>query len=700
MRCLQNSVLIMFDPAEQVFFLVSWIFTIKFLQVSVASAIRPIYSAYSPAIAYPLSILIFTICTLYAVSLSLPFWVALIPFITILGYRLITHDIRMTAIREDLVYDVVFGIFFLFALEFRYLNPVISNFSEQFMDHAFIASIMRMPVVPPLDPWFAGGDLSMYYYGGHWVFAMISLLSHVPSVVSFNFILPTVFGLSAVCLFMIGRMYLKRFIWMPLVTLVLIHPAILWYILTGSGIWVALNNTRWIITGCITEYPLFSLLLGDAHSHVLDLFNQFFLLSMILCMISCPEKTDAKKILAGTVITGISLGFMVVCNSWDVIVYAPLVVSAGIYVAWQSRGKPLWFRLFFMLATPALAFIFWLPSIITMSTGSCTGIRFITQGIDPVQILLYAGVFIGFTLLVFREEIRKYPYILVIPVLFLASGYPSTAIISMPFLCLVSRLLSSYHNIKSVFPILLGISGFSILCFFTVFQVSLDSDATPMNTVFKLGYAAWMMLMVSLLLIAGHLLSGLNLPDAPLFKKCMIILCIVCLLTAPFAARINLARDLVGLSYTGGYQTFDGSSCLWYDHEEDYEAFRYAQSLPENSVILEGVGGDYSYSAPISSFSGVPTVLGKFSHEFQWRGSRYGWMPERSEDIKTMYEYPNLSIPLLKKYQVTHLYVGDTEEDQYNVSLPLGNLEPVWSGQKSILYRVTESDKRLYGTWQ
>ena len=41
-------------------------------------------------------------------------------------------------------------------LTVRFVNPTIS-YAEKFMDHAFLASIMRSPVVPPLDPWFAGG---------------------------------------------------------------------------------------------------------------------------------------------------------------------------------------------------------------------------------------------------------------------------------------------------------------------------------------------------------------------------------------------------------------------------------------------------------------------------------------------------------------------------------------------------------------
>ena len=39
------------------------------------------------------------------------------------------------------------------------------------MDMAWVAAIMRAPVVTPPDPWFVGGTLDVYYYLGHWLMA-------------------------------------------------------------------------------------------------------------------------------------------------------------------------------------------------------------------------------------------------------------------------------------------------------------------------------------------------------------------------------------------------------------------------------------------------------------------------------------------------------------------------------------------------
>lgn len=684
-----------YEPVQQVLFIFFWLITIKILQFPVSLIFKPVYDTYSPAVAYPISLLFYSILTTIVVFLSLPFWVAVIPYVLIIGFHMFRGNITRKSFFDNSRYDIIFILFFFFALEFRYLNPVISHFSEQFMDHAFLVSIMRMPMIPPLDPWFSGGDLSMYYYAGHWTFAMISLLAHVPSVISFNLILPTIFGLSAVSLLMIGKLFSGRYAWLPLATLVIIPPSILWYLLNGIEFWIALNNTRWIITGCITEYPLFSLFLGDSHVHVMGLFNQVFLISLIFyTIVHWNKQTPVQRVL-GSAITAVSFGYMIVCNSWDFLAYSPLFGMTGILLALRGHTKPLWSRLFFLFGTSALAFIFWSPILLSINTGSFRGISLLSTPIEPFQMLLYAGIFIGVILIYGRSEIQVCPSLLVIPLFLLAIGNQSAAIISLPLVCLLHRLFSSKEDDQHICIDLIGITGFSILFFCTLFQVTLDSDATAMNTVFKFGYAAWVLLAVTVLLIIGDHLDRLDIHVNFVVKPIISVIFVICLLSAPFLLHVNLARDLVGLTYPDGYRTLDGSAYLVSSYGDDYNAFRYAESLPDESVILEGLGGDYSYSTPVSTFSGIPTVLGKFSHEFQWRGSRYGWMPDRRDEVKMMYENPLLAPLLLQKYRVTHVYVGKSENLLYNVSLPLEELVPVWSGNYSKIYRVSGREEHL-----
>ena len=90
-------------------------------------------------------------------------------------------------------------------LEVRFLNPSIS-YAEKFMDHAFLASIINNPVIPPIDPWYSGGDLNMYYYMGHWMMGALGYIAGIKSTIVFNLVLPTVFANAGVALYASGKL--------------------------------------------------------------------------------------------------------------------------------------------------------------------------------------------------------------------------------------------------------------------------------------------------------------------------------------------------------------------------------------------------------------------------------------------------------------------------------------------------------------
>ena len=73
------------------------------------------------------------------------------------AYHLFPATIPLDDLRTEWHWEILFLICFFLMLDVRFVNPTIS-YAEKFMDHAFLASVMRNPVVPPLDPWFAGAS--------------------------------------------------------------------------------------------------------------------------------------------------------------------------------------------------------------------------------------------------------------------------------------------------------------------------------------------------------------------------------------------------------------------------------------------------------------------------------------------------------------------------------------------------------------
>jgi uncharacterized membrane protein len=100
-------------------------------------------------------------------------------------------------------------------------------------------------------------------------------------------------------------------------------------------------------------------------------------------------------------------------------------------------------------------------------------------------------------------------------------------------------------------------------------------------------------------------------------------------------------------------------------------------------VVCEAVGGQYTGYARISTFSGLPSVLGWPGHVSQWRGGARE-IGSRLTDIDTIYGTSDwqTTLDLLKKYNIRYIYLGDMERSTYRVN------EVKFTQHLSIIYQV------------
>jgi YYY domain-containing protein len=663
------------SPEQQILSVVSWLLVLTFLQISLYPSLKKTFRAYAFPASFAASVLIFTFVSWYCGLFVLPIQLALVPFILLFCYHLWKREYRWTDLKQEWRWELVFLLFFFLMLDVRFVNPTIS-YAEKFMDHAFLTSVMRTPVVPPLDPWFAGGTMNVYYYLGYWIFGCLGIVSGVPSTVVFNLALPTVLGISAVTLYAIGTLLLDRFRWLLLLVFFLPNPSFFYQIILGKGINAVLWDSTRTITNTINEYPLFSFIWGDVHAHIISIFNQIFLIFVLLYAYKYWESLETKGKWLVCILAAISLGSMPLINTWDVLIYAPITLGFAALIVWRdwkdNRHNFSWWPL---VTIPPFAVLSYVPFYVALQTHT-GGVAIVHTPSDPVQFLLVNGWFIAIFFALLFKDMRERPYLLLVAVPFVAAGYVAAAIAVIPLVYFIAR---KHWDL----PAILAIFGLLILIFTELFYLKDNMGDTyfRMNTIFKCYLPAWILLGTSAFSMMGIWLAHYGrIPVLPAQKRALIVMVVFGILFAtPF---------IIPLDLNYGSRSLDGLAYLDTAHSADAGAVAYLRTLNGNERIVEAEGGDYTYYSRISSFTGIPALIGMPFHEFMWRGDDTGWYNTRLADIKTMYEDPDQTVPLMQKYNATLLYVGDAERERYNVNISTTGLVPVYSEQGTTIYRI------------
>jgi len=237
-------------------------------------------------------------------------------------------------------------------------------------------------------------------------------------------------------------------------------------------------------------------------------------------------------------------------------------------------------------------------------------------------------------------------------------------ILSIVFLLAITKVEIKENQ----FVILLIFTGFllSLGCEFlhirdTFGKAGEHSALERMNTVFKFYYQTWILFSVAAA-YGFFWVRHFYLKFKPAYVRAIwngaFIFLIFTGLFYPVAASV------VKTDGFKGYVTLDGSEFLETRYPGDYQAIQWIKAnIKDTPIILEAHGAEYTEYARISSFTGLPTVLGWPGHELQWRGT-WDEQGKRMADIDKIYTTTDINEAqsLIKKYNIKYVYVGILEK--------------------------------------
>ena len=508
----------------------------------------------------------------------------------------------------------------------------------------------------------------------------------------------------------------------------------------------------------ITEFPFFTFLFADLHAHLMALPFTLLTLGLALAVVlaragpGASRRTwgweDAMRLAA----LGIATGSLRLINAWDfpvhlaigvaAILLAELLVHGGFGLVMLVRAAA---KSAFMFGVGYLAF---LPFHLSYETFF-TSVESTTNTTEFWRFLAICGPFMFIVMTFFLRESRD--------LLAAASTIPAAAIRWVagaapprgvwPVVGAMALLVGAVFMLAAV---LSGVAGGTIpfaavllalvcataarwlfswrpdaphLAFASVAiaaalalvigldLVRVEGDIDRMNSVFKFYLQVWVLLGVGSAYLLWRLVHETGRVGLDWLNGAWAVALVALLLAASvypvLGTRARLADrfygqtpplTLDGTAYVEGtvYRDHEGDI----DLEADFEGIRWLRENVQGSpIVLEGHTPTYRWGSRISVYTGLPTVVGWKWHQEQQRWDYRHQVGLRIEDVNRMYGTAGRqeALSLLRKYEVSYIYVGLLERLYYPASgldkfdrMVGAGLDRVFQTDQVSIYRVTD----------
>lgn len=225
----------------------------------------------------------------------------------------------------------------------------------------------------------------------------------------------------------------------------------------------------------------------------------------------------------------------------------------------------------------------------------------------------------------------------------------------------------------------------SALVIFPEFFYLRDLFGTRMNTIFKFYYQAWILFGLSAAYACSRLAAELRGAGRAVFAFVMTLLT-AAVMVYPFFCAAGKWESLSGKQDL----TLDGAAFLRMSRPDEWNCLQFLNEA-ELGVVLEKVGSSYGSDNIVSTFVGLPAVLGPVGHESQWHGG-YSEIGSRNDDVRILYETHSWDTAkkLLDTYDIRYVFIGNAEKNAYNIQEKKfeRNLNKVFSSGSCAVYQV------------
>ncbi len=486
--------------------------------------------------------------------------------------------------------------------------------TEKLMDLGILSSLLRTDSFPPPDMWLSGHTLP-YYYWGSLIWAGPLRLAGIDVEIGYNLIVALVGGLTATVTFALGievcRSVRHGVLAAFLATFAGTADGFRQLVGTGSLTAIDLWRSSRQDPDVITEFPLFTLHLGDLHPHLLSI-----PLMVVAWLVALVVARRAPRWFDGILLA------LLVGTTWASNPWAMPPTAAGVFLLlvagdgeWRWPTLQHWPRWAIPIVAVAGGWILTAPFHLDFSPPfQGLGRVFATTSVP--NILLYGGVLLipaaGCALAYLASAVpERYAAQALCSVtaamVVLAAcliGAPSAMLLGAVFVLLSLAVLNPGEDPDRAALALAVLGVFLFLVPELVYVKDPYGERLHrMNTVFKAYIAAWPALAVAFPALLRRWL--------PRRRTRMVALIVTLVLTLPHPLSMAVR------AYNAPEHRIEGFGWMT---PSDRETVVTLRQQPLGTVLLEAIGGAYTEHARLSSASGVPAFLGWANHEGVWRG--------------------------------------------------------------------------------